>query len=633
MGGLRFSALVLAGGRSSRLGGSSKALLSDGSQTLLGAVLAACGQAELRVVVGPEGVRLPAGTLLTREDPPFSGPAAAISAGLDCLVRALGFEAGRGAELDRLVEGEHWVLVLSCDLPRARAAVPYLLRAAASAPASVTGYRAVAGQTPQHLLGIYRLGALCEAFAGETANASVRRFLEPLAPLDVDVPADVVQDVDTWQDAAASGFYVPTAPSQVSAPVEKQVTWQGARALMYTWGRQGAGRRLTLPLDQAIGHITAEPVRTLLPVPHYDSSAMDGFAVAGAPPWQLLEAPEVEADANQHRQARPLAAGQATPILTGGLIPAGTEAIIRQEHAQQTQDAQGRPLLEPLPAFFSPDQPAPKPGADIRRTGEELSAQALVTGEGSPVTARLAAALATLGHDRVTVYDRPTLALAFTGNEVITSGLPEPGQVRDAYSPALPALIDQLGGQVISSHRLPDTREAFTSWLSQTEADLLILTGGSSTSSADWARRALADLDATYLFESVMIRPGHPALAARLPQSANPASPLVLGLPGNPLAAYTALYSYLAPWLAGRTGQPLANLPTGVLTQAVPGYRKAHPRLVPAALELGPAGVHLTPLPKAQSHMLSSFAQAGALALIPAEGASTSTPVTYLPLR
>ncbi|WP_326502880.1 molybdopterin molybdotransferase MoeA [Rothia nasimurium] len=402
-------------------------------------------------------------------------------------------------------------------------------------------------------------------------------------------------------------------------------SWHQARQLLHQ-----AGAALPLPeeevsLAQAIGRTLGKDARALLPVPHYDSSAMDGYATAGAPPWQVLTHPPAADGENVHRKTLPLAPGQATPILTGGLIPAGTEAVIRQEHALLDGSA-----LMPDPRIF--DRGYPVAGADIRRSGEELAAGSRVLPAGTPITARHLGALATLGLDILSVTARPTVAIAYTGNEIITAGLPGPGQVRDAYSLAFPRIIEDLGAAVTSTCRLPDSKAKLTDWLTATRANMLLITGGSSTSTADWVRSALADLQASYLFESVAIRPGHPALAAYLPARINPAAPLVLGLPGNPLAAYTALYSYLLPWLTGITGEPLTELPTGLLTHPVPGYRKEDLRLIPARLTPTAEGKSLTPLPKTQSHMLTSFATADALALVQPQGAGKGQTLKYLPL-
>lgn len=405
------------------------------------------------------------------------------------------------------------------------------------------------------------------------------------------------------------------------------VSWNDARALLHRDGHHLALPTEHIPLGQAIGRVLAEPVRTVLPVPHYDSSAMDGYAISGPPPWQVLWPTPAEPGENIHRHTSPLSPGQARPILTGGLIPPGASAVLRQEDALYADD-----VLTPRPGAFPQEHPYPVPGADIRRTGEELEAGSQVAQAGTQLTARHIGALSVLGLDALTVYRQPRVAIAYTGNEIITSGLPQPGQVRDAFSLPFPHVLTDFGARITDTTRLADTPDDFRTWLTTTEADLLLLTGGSSTSSADWLRRTLAELGASYLFESVSVRPGHPALAARLPHKTNPATPLVLGLPGNPLAAHTALYSYLPAWVAGCYRQEHEALPTGTLTEPIPGYQKTGLRLIPATLTASATGLTLTPLPKTRSHMLTNFAHAHALALVPAQGAHTGQTLPYLPL-
>ena len=194
--------MILAGGKSSRLGGVPKAQLKYDGDTLLGRALAAARGAGRVAVVGPDPGTLPAGTLTAREDPPFAGPAAAIEAGL----LALDMNAEGGAP---------WILVLACDMPHAGDAVPVLLaELARNADTENTGTEGAMAVSPdgrkQPLLGIYRLSALqrevrAAAGQGGLANASVFRLLASLDLLAVPVPEGSTDDVDTWDDAAALG--------------------------------------------------------------------------------------------------------------------------------------------------------------------------------------------------------------------------------------------------------------------------------------------------------------------------------------------------------------------------------------------------------------------------------------------
>lgn len=182
-----FDAVILAGGRGSRLGGVSKADLIVGGVRLLDRVLEATEGASTKVVVGR--VEVPDGVLLTLEDPPGTGPCAGIVAGLDAV--------SSPAE---------WTLVLACDLPDATPAVATLLEAvAAETDEGVEGYT-VAGREgeAQWLLGLYRSTAIRRAAYeyGDPRNRSVRRMLAPLRLKIVGPGGTHAEDIDTWADHA-----------------------------------------------------------------------------------------------------------------------------------------------------------------------------------------------------------------------------------------------------------------------------------------------------------------------------------------------------------------------------------------------------------------------------------------------
>lgn len=209
------AAVVVAGGASRRLNHVPKASLSDGTNTLLGCALEAVAAASPRVVVGPESLPLPSGVLRTREDPPFSGPAAAIHAGLECI--AADCECSQ-------VPLPEWCLILGVDTPRIAPAVQQLLTAARGAEQAATatpsptdseapndseasaGFWGVAEGIYQPLVGIYRFEAIRSVFSTGTTDASVRSFLRRLNPAAVEMSAADTADVDTWEQAQALGY-------------------------------------------------------------------------------------------------------------------------------------------------------------------------------------------------------------------------------------------------------------------------------------------------------------------------------------------------------------------------------------------------------------------------------------------
>lgn len=188
-----FDALVLAGGRASRLGTPKPGLVVAG-RPLLDHALSATTGAERTVVVGPPELSRP-GLDVVREKPAYGGPVAGLDAGLRALANAPGPAHGPSAA---------WILVLACDVPRAAEAVPKLLAAAEKTPVDAV-HLTRAGRA-QWLVGVYRREALVAAIeAARGANGSVhglpvRRVISQLACHAVDDPRGLSDDVDTWED-------------------------------------------------------------------------------------------------------------------------------------------------------------------------------------------------------------------------------------------------------------------------------------------------------------------------------------------------------------------------------------------------------------------------------------------------
>ncbi|MFZ3416832.1 molybdopterin molybdotransferase MoeA [Arthrobacter sp. 3Tela_A] len=413
----------------------------------------------------------------------------------------------------------------------------------------------------------------------------------------------------------------------VILPLQPNTSWKDARRAAYA-----AARPLpfeTVPLAEALGHTLASDAVALQPVPHYASSAMDGWAVAGPEPWTIV-VPEPDPEPWQiHKESgrRPLQAGEAVSILTGGLVPAGAEAVLRTENGVLDP---GEPATLRRASTAREDEP--RLGEHIRPAGEEAAAGETTIAGGTVLNPAHIALAAVCGHDTLPVLRAPRVSLLFTGDEVIESGLPDSGQVRDTFGPQLPQLVEMLGGRVDAVRRLPDRLDDVIAALStdavdetslaMSSGDVLVTTGGTGISDADHLRRALEAVDAELVIDGIAMRPGHPTLLARLQDGR-----FVVALPGNPLAAMMAVFTVLQPLLEGLRGAASArefHVLAGVDVAPLPGRT----RLVPCRIQDGRA----LPSQYFRSGMLRGLAEADAIMVLPEEGCAADQPVSALPL-
>ncbi|MGW3518474.1 molybdopterin molybdotransferase MoeA [Streptomyces hydrogenans] len=345
-----------------------------------------------------------------------------------------------------------------------------------------------------------------------------------------------------------------TPPAPAPAPASERghghhraTPWPEARALAARAGAGSAADRppVRVPLGQALGRPLAEPLRALTDLPSFDSSAMDGWAVAGPGPWKVRE----ESVLAGHSGAAALASGEAVRIATGARVPAGATAVVRTEHSR-TGPVAGPVLLHPLREVV--------PGQDIRprgqecRTGEELLPAGSLVG---PAVLGLAAAA---GYDEIAVPARPRVEVLVLGDELLTAGLPHEGLIRDALGPMLGPWLTALGAEVLATRRIGDDAEALYEAVTTSAAELVVTTGGTAAGPVDHVHRVLDKAGATLLVDGVKVRPGHPMLLARLDAGRH-----LVGLPGNPLAAVSGLLTLAAPLLAALTTRPSAPTPPG----------------------------------------------------------------------
>ncbi|WP_323379951.1 molybdopterin molybdotransferase MoeA [Streptomyces alkaliphilus] len=396
--------------------------------------------------------------------------------------------------------------------------------------------------------------------------------------------------------------------------------WETAHRTAHRVGRELPPRAVSL--TEAIGHTLAEPLTALTDLPAFDTAAMDGWAVSGPGPWGLEPGGAVLAG---HDHPAPLADGLAVPIATGARIPPGTTAVLRRER--------GRTLADRLRG------PNPSPGADIRPRGQECRTGAGLLPAGTPVTPAVLGLAAAAGYDRLTVRPRPRVAVLVLGDELLHRGLPTGGRIRDAIGPMIGPWLTGLGAEPVSVRLLGDLPagsadraggprgdtlvEALLD--AAGSADLVLTSGGTGAGPVDRVHPALRALGARLPVDGVAVRPGHPMLLAELPDGV----PLV-GLPGNPLAAVSAVLTLVAPVLRGLTGRPEPDADTVRARLTEPVSR--HPRdvrLVPVRL---PAPGWAEPVGWAGPAMLRGIAVADAVAVLPPGPAPAAGRVRLLEL-
>ncbi|MDG5801631.1 molybdopterin molybdotransferase MoeA [Streptomyces ossamyceticus] len=383
--------------------------------------------------------------------------------------------------------------------------------------------------------------------------------------------------------------------------------WPEARAVAERAARS-CGRRvpLSVTVEDALGLVLAAPLTALTDLPSFDTSAMDGWAVAGPGPWAVREDGVLAGHAEPER----LTDGEAVRIATGARVPLDTTAVLRSEHGRT--DEQGRLHATRDMAH----------GQDIRPRGQECRSGDQLLPLGTLLTPAALGLAAAAGYDTLTVLPRPRVELLVLGDELLTEGLPREGLIRDALGPMLPSWLRALGAEVSAVRRLGDAADTLYEAVRSSSADLIVTTGGTAAGPVDHVHPTLRRIGAELLVDGVKVRPGHPMLLARTKENQH-----LVGLPGNPLAAVSGLFTLAEPLLrtlAGRAAPERYGMP---LREAVHG----HPydtRLIPVALR----GDDAVPLHYNGPAMLRGIATADALAVVPPGGARPGQELELLDL-
>lgn len=395
--------------------------------------------------------------------------------------------------------------------------------------------------------------------------------------------------------------HTPDSPDAFSDDSRDDLAWPEARRVARRAGRRLGAQARELGED-VLGMALARGLTALTDLPSFDASAMDGWAVAGPGPWRLKGGQTLAGQ----RPGEPLLDGHATPIATGAAVPTGTTAVLRSEHGWTQRRTDGEWLQ--VRAAHS----APVTGQEVRARGQECRSGDELLPAGTVVTPAVLGLAAAAGYDELTVTARPRVELLVLGDELLDSGLPRAGRVRDALGPMLPSWLRALGADVTSVRRLVDDADVLYEAVRNTAADVVVTTGGTAGGPVDHVHPVLARIGARLLVDGVAVRPGHPMLLAELPSGGH-----LIGLPGNPLAAVSGVLTLVAPLLRTLAGRPVPAPFAAPLTADVHGH-PVDTRLVPVVFDDESAA---RPLHFAGPAMLRGLAAADGMAVIPPGGA------------
>jgi molybdenum cofactor synthesis domain-containing protein len=370
-----------------------------------------------------------------------------------------------------------------------------------------------------------------------------------------------------------------------------------------------------VPIDHVVGRILAEDIVADMDLPPFDRSQMDGFAVRAADvknaPAQLRIVGESSAGNGWHQKMH---TGEAVRIMTGAPVPAGADTVQKVELTSEANFASAAAqrsegtvtITEPIAT-----------GKNIVRQGDEVKKGEIVVRAGESVNDRMVATLAAFGYSKVNVARSPVVSVLTTGSEVV--GIDEsPGadQIRNSNSVMIQALAKRVGSKTRLFPSPPDDLDAIKQVISAAcfEADMVVITGGVSVGKYDLTKTALRELGADIYFEKLRLKPGKPAVFARLGKT------VVFGLPGNPVSAAVTFYLFVRKALLIMQKARDTSLVKGrAVSGGVLKAAKDRDTYLPAKLDTdNEAKMTVTPVKWIGSSDFIGFGKCDALAFVPA---------------
>ncbi len=354
---------------------------------------------------------------------------------------------------------------------------------------------------------------------------------------------------------------------------------------------------INIPLSESLGNVLAKDIASPINMPPFRQSAMDGYALGSIEEKNYSLIGEVKAgDAKDPI----LKKGEAIRIFTGAPVPSEAKAVIIQEKVQILNE---QIILEEFPLLNS----------NIRPKGEQIKKDAIALSKGTVITPAGIGYLATLGITNVDVYQKPSIAIVATGNELVPPGQDlKYGQIYESNSVTLLGALAKSGFTNVECHKVEDEYNATVSILKKVidEYDIVLISGGISVGDYDFVGKALNALNVEEVFYKVKQKPGKPLYFAKKEDKT------IFALPGNPASALSCFYIYVLPTLLKISGNPNYNLRRSTsISNSVYAKKGQRAEFLKAFVQ----DEKVTILDGQASSMLRSFALANAMVYLPEE--------------
>lgn len=373
--------------------------------------------------------------------------------------------------------------------------------------------------------------------------------------------------------------------------------------------------KVSIPLMDSLGFVLGETILSDVNIPPFDRSPLDGYAVRavdieGASKEIPITLEVIDNIPAGHVSLKELSQNQSMRIMTGAKIPAGADVIIKYEDTEFTDE--NVKIFTPL-----------RENSNIVKMGEDIKIGDIVLNEGTIIDSPEIGILSSLGRSMIEVYRKPKIAILSTGDELVDIHEKlSPGKIRNSNSYTMASQIIKLGAEPVILKVCNDTIEEIRARLEPvlSWADIIITTGGVSVGDYDVVKEAFADLGAKVLFWKVNMKPGTPIAVAKLGEK------LLIGLSGNPAAAYITFEQFVRPVILKMMGK--VNLKLLEVDSILENNfnKKSNQNRFVRAYTYYKDGKHHTRIPdKHSSGVISSLSGTNSLILIPSNSGPYAT--------